>query len=291
MDNVPISPLIPIRCSGASYDQPHNHINISSSLPTPRHLLQLGNNNDTAGGGLEEEEEEEDAHDYATNKPSKNNIRYRYRECLKNHAASMGGSATDGCGEFMPGGEEGSLEALKCSACNCHRNFHRKESEDDGGGGVRYYHLLNDQNIMSCSKKLNMQQQQQQKAAQLVVPNQMIMPLAAHANYASVVVLEDVVEGHHHEGQYHVQVKKRFRTKFTAEQKEKMLRFAEQVGWRIQKQEESVVHRFCQEIGVKRRVLKVWMHNNKHNYNNNNNNNNKPTATTTTASDHHLLQR
>ena len=48
----------------------------------------------------------------------------KYRECLKNHAAAIGGNATDGCGEFMPSGEEGSLEALKCSACGCHRNFH-----------------------------------------------------------------------------------------------------------------------------------------------------------------------
>lgn len=31
-------------------------------------------------------------------------IRIRYRECQKNHAASIGGNATDGCGEFMPGG-------------------------------------------------------------------------------------------------------------------------------------------------------------------------------------------
>ncbi|CBI27705.3 unnamed protein product, partial [Vitis vinifera] len=59
------------------------------------------------------------------------------------------------------------------------------------------------------------------------------------------------------------QVKKRFRTKFTQEQKEKMLSFAERAGWRIQKQEESLVQQFCQEIGIKRRVLKVWMHNNK----------------------------
>lgn len=59
--------------------------------------------------------------------------------------------------------------------------------------------------------------------------------------------------------------KKRFRTKFTQEQKEKMLSFAEKAGWKIQKQEEGVVQQFCQEIGVKRRVLKVWMHNNKHN--------------------------
>uniref|UniRef100_A0A8R7Q345 ZF-HD dimerization-type domain-containing protein n=3 Tax=Triticum urartu TaxID=4572 RepID=A0A8R7Q345_TRIUA len=57
----------------------------------------------------------------------------KYRECLKNHAAAIGGNATDGCGEFMPSGEEGSLEALKCSACGCHRNFHRKELDDFDG--------------------------------------------------------------------------------------------------------------------------------------------------------------
>ncbi|GMI93924.1 homeobox protein 21, ZINC FINGER HOMEODOMAIN 3, ZINC FINGER HOMEODOMAIN 4 [Hibiscus trionum] len=55
----------------------------------------------------------------------------RYRECLKNHAAAMGGNATDGCGEFMPSGEEGTIEALTCSACHCHRNFHRKEVEGE----------------------------------------------------------------------------------------------------------------------------------------------------------------
>jgi ZF-HD class homeobox domain-containing protein len=65
--------------------------------------------------------------------------------------------------------------------------------------------------------------------------------------------------------QQQVVMKKRFRTKFTQEQKDKMFNFAEKVGWKFQKQEESLVQQFCQEIGVKRRVLKVWMHNNKHN--------------------------
>ncbi|GAV91904.1 LOW QUALITY PROTEIN: ZF-HD_dimer domain-containing protein, partial [Cephalotus follicularis] len=55
----------------------------------------------------------------------------RYRQCLKNHAAAMAGNATDGCGEFMPSGEEGTIEALNCSACNCHTNFHRKEIEGE----------------------------------------------------------------------------------------------------------------------------------------------------------------
>jgi ZF-HD class homeobox domain-containing protein len=57
---------------------------------------------------------------------------------------------------------------------------------------------------------------------------------------------------------------KRFRTKFSPEQKARMLDFAERVGWRLQKLDDAMVHQFCQEIGVKRRVLKVWMHNNKH---------------------------
>jgi ZF-HD class homeobox domain-containing protein len=43
-----------------------------------------------------------------------------------------------------------------------------------------------------------------------------------------------------------------------------MLGFAEEAGWRLQKLDDAAVQRFCQEVGVKRRVLKVWMHNNKH---------------------------
>nr|GMD99341.1 zinc-finger homeodomain protein 5-like [Ipomoea batatas] len=56
----------------------------------------------------------------------------RYRECLRNHAVSIGGSVTDGCGEFMPAGEEGTVASLKCAACNCHRNFHRQETPHGG---------------------------------------------------------------------------------------------------------------------------------------------------------------
>ncbi|KAI0522653.1 hypothetical protein KFK09_005038 [Dendrobium nobile] len=58
--------------------------------------------------------------------------------------------------------------------------------------------------------------------------------------------------------------RKRFRTTFTVEQKEKMLGFAERVGWRLQKQHENAIDEFCNEIGVRQKVFKVWMHNNKH---------------------------
>ncbi|KAK4756306.1 hypothetical protein SAY87_006433 [Trapa incisa] len=51
----------------------------------------------------------------------------RYGECQKNHAASLGGYATDGCREFMASGEEGTANALNCAACGCHRNFHKRQ--------------------------------------------------------------------------------------------------------------------------------------------------------------------
>lgn len=66
------------------------------------------------------------------------------------------------------------------------------------------------------------------------------------------------------------QRKKRFRTKFSGEQKAKMLEFAKKLGWKIQKQDEQQVHNFCNEIGVKRHIFKVWMHNNKQPTKNNN---------------------
>ncbi|KAG6384514.1 hypothetical protein SASPL_155666 [Salvia splendens] len=79
-------------------------------------------------------------------------------KCLKNHAAAIGGSATDGCGEFMAGGEEGTLD-----------------------------------------------------------------------------------------------------------QREKMRRFAHKNGWKIYNADDAEVRSFCEEIGVSKKVLKVWMHKHKAN--------------------------
>ncbi|CAO2211050.1 unnamed protein product [Urochloa humidicola] len=54
-----------------------------------------------------------------------------YRECLKNHAASLGGYALDGCGEFTPAPDADPADpaSLRCAACGCHRNFHRRLHE------------------------------------------------------------------------------------------------------------------------------------------------------------------
>ncbi|PPD67341.1 hypothetical protein GOBAR_DD35780 [Gossypium barbadense] len=157
----------------------------------------------------------------------------RYRECLKNHAVSIGGHAVDGCCEFIAAGDEGTVEALKCTACNCHRNFHRKETEGETG----YLHLT---------------------------PPSQYRPLAlpaASGGGGDSREEEDVSNPSSSGGGGGS--KKRFRTKFTAEQKEKMLDFAEKLGWRIQKHDEAAIQQFCEETGVKRHVLKVWMHNNK----------------------------
>ncbi|KAG8090918.1 hypothetical protein GUJ93_ZPchr0011g27531 [Zizania palustris] len=209
----------------------------------------------------------------------------KYRECLKNHAAAIGGNATDGCGEFMPSGEEGSLEALKCSACGCHRNFHRKEFDDfDGdscaahghgyrsgsrrllGPTVPHHHKNGSGGLLVTADHYG----GAYAAARALPPppsphghHQIIMPLnMVHASESDEM---DGGGGFRGAMGGTSSSKKRFRTKFTAEQKARMLDFAERVGWRLQKLDDAMVHHFCQEIGVKRRVLKIWMHNNKHN--------------------------
>ncbi|KAF7043742.1 hypothetical protein CFC21_053058 [Triticum aestivum] len=222
----------------------------------------------------------------------------KYRECLKNHAAAIGGNATDGCGEFMPSGEEGSLEALKCSACGCHRNFHRKELDDfDGdscashGYGYGYGHhavrrLLGPavpHHHKSSGGLLVTADHYGAYAAARALPPPPPPPLGHHHQIIMPLNMIQTSESDEMDGSGGIMgdgrgglasggggggsssSKKRFRTKFTAEQKGRMLEFAENVGWRLQKLDDAMVQHFCQEIGVKRRVLKVWMHNNKHN--------------------------
>lgn len=125
-----------------------------------------------------------------------------YGECLRNHAASLGSYATDGCMEFTTDHQGG----LMCAACGCHRNFHRK--------------------VVVSGMDCRVESEESEQRG-----------------------------------------KRRVRTKFSAEQKEKMAMFAEKIGWRIQrrgKEEAMEIQRFCMEIGVSRQVFKVWMHNHKY---------------------------
>ncbi|KAF5183074.1 Zinc-finger homeodomain protein [Thalictrum thalictroides] len=217
----------------------------------------------------------------------------RYRECLKNHAASIGGHVVDGCGEFMPGGEEGTVESLKCAACECHRNFHRKESDGEAQSGANYYYCYNPNSKANGSRSrilppplpappIPQPIQQHQKfpiglptsppSAAMMQPMMMAFGGGGGGSAATDSSSEEMNMFHTNAGpgttpqpsQYGSLSKKRFRTKFSKEQKDKMMEFAEKVGWRMQKQDEAAVQQFCAEVGVKRQVLKVWMHNNKH---------------------------
>lgn len=178
----------------------------------------------------------------------------KYKECLKNHAASTGGHILDGCGEFMPSGEEGTMEALKCAACSCHRNFHRREAESD------------QPTCFSIDVAKDGKRFAQQSAQHMMMP---FNPNPTDCNEEEVGMMHSSLVHPSLGGAYASLIplrgmKKRFRTKFSADQKEKMCAFAEKLGWRIQKEDEAAVQQFCSDVGLKRRILKVWMHNNKH---------------------------
>ncbi|KAE8658625.1 CASP-like protein [Hibiscus syriacus] len=145
-----------------------------------------------------------------------------YKECLRNHAATLGSYATDGCGEFTL--DNTSLSTLQCAACGCHRNFHHKVS------------------YMTSRSRGD--------------PENTVERIDYEGGSRGTRPV--MAEGRDRSG------KKRFRTKFTAEQKEKILEFAEKLGWKLQRrEEEDEVEKFCRGIGVSRQVFKVWMHNHK----------------------------
>ncbi|KAF9626172.1 hypothetical protein IFM89_031299 [Coptis chinensis] len=196
-----------------------------------------------------------------------------YKECLKNHAATLGGHALDGCGEFMPSPTSIPTDptSLKCAACGCHRNFHRRDPEEQAGTThMIEYHPI----------------QQQQQPTQIPThrarsPTSSVSPPPISSSYypssAPHMLLALSTAGLSAKPENTVispiggggsngtgSGRKRFRTKFSTEQKEKMHSFSEKLGWKMQKRDEGIVEEFCNEIGVGKGVLKVWMHNNKH---------------------------
>ncbi|XP_042431873.1 zinc-finger homeodomain protein 6-like [Zingiber officinale] len=173
----------------------------------------------------------------------------RYRECLRNHAASVGGHVLDGCCEFMPSAGE----ALRCAACGCHRSFHRKSDGEmcELRNGAATPLLLPPPAAHGHPKAFG-------AASGLMVLAGNSCAGAAAAAAGTESSSEDLAAQ-----RPFVVSRKRFRTKFTTEQKEKMLAFAEKVGWRMQGGDEGAVDHFCGEVGVRRHVFKVWMHNNK----------------------------
>ncbi|XVE85854.1 hypothetical protein DITRI_Ditri17bG0125000 [Diplodiscus trichospermus] len=202
-----------------------------------------------------------------------------YKECLKNHAASLGGHALDGCGEFMPCPTATSTDptSLKCAACGCHRNFHRRDPYD----GPAFIHRLPPPPNPSSSSSPT------RSPGPSPSPTHTPPSPVPYSYYSSgphmLLALSTCYSGppsdeyHHHlnhsnptlgrtENNNNPIGRKRFRTKFSKEQKEKMHAFAERLGWRMPKNEERLIENFCNEVRVDRGVFKVWMHNNKNTF-------------------------
>ncbi|CAA2981056.1 zinc-finger homeodomain 6-like [Olea europaea subsp. europaea] len=198
----------------------------------------------------------------------------RYNECLKNHAASVGGHVLDGCGEFTPSGEEGTPEALRCAACDCHRSFHRREADGESQTGTSHYYTYNP-NSSNNNIHRNPLFPRQNQYFTATPPSGRTPPTVvafgrnsgggAGAESASedLNMFRSNARGHEVVQPSFSRSKKRFRTKFSQEQKDRMHEFATRLGWKIQKEDEQELQQFCNEMGVKRRVFKVWMHNNK----------------------------
>ncbi|KAK4766304.1 hypothetical protein SAY87_007946 [Trapa incisa] len=213
---------------------------------------------------------------------------FTYKECLKNHAASLGRYALDGCGEFMPSSEASDSASLKCAACGCHRNFHRRDPDELPMPvapptapptaqviGYQPYPLHQappppppppPRSPESATTPLippsyygGHQPNHHPYRQQLSAPPHMLLSLSTHAppetSYrpppSSVAAMFSSIS------------RKRYRTKFTDAQKSHMFDFAERFGWKLPRRDEGTIREFCYRIGVERDVLKVWMHNNK----------------------------
>ncbi|KAJ6681847.1 ZINC-FINGER HOMEODOMAIN PROTEIN 1 [Salix koriyanagi] len=149
---------------------------------------------------------------------------------------------TGGGGE----GEEGNFDALKCAACNWHRNFHCKETDGGGGGEIILYHSYH-------------HQQQPKFSPYYRDPPPAWVPSSLDTNSAERPLALPAASGGgggRGGGGGGSSSKKRFGTKFSPEQKEKMLAFAERLGWRIQKHDEASVEQFSADNGLKQHVLK-----------------------------------
>ncbi|XP_059316765.1 zinc-finger homeodomain protein 10-like [Lycium ferocissimum] len=194
-----------------------------------------------------------------------------YKECLKNHAASIGGHAVDGCGEFMasPDSTPSDPISLKCAACGCHRNFHRREPFDNSHFLDLRHHILAPIRRFSPSPspsdEMDLEPNSIAKIRSKGDIKETIHFLNGRCGTFDTLQQQPVTPSRGVKGE-NLSGRKRFRTKFTTEQKEKMHLFSEKLGWKLQKCDEAAVDEFCNEIGVGKGVLRVWMHNNKNTF-------------------------
>ncbi|KAI4328439.1 hypothetical protein L6164_020794 [Bauhinia variegata] len=261
-------------------------LDTDTQTPPPTHLTNTTNSLSFTNGSLKR-------HHHLAPPPSQPpHMVVSYKECLKNHAATIGGHALDGCGEFMPSPTSNPSDprSLKCAACGCHRNFHRRDPQEFASPNFLncFYSPaaavppppLQPHRGLSPSTSPSMSTSPSPSPSPISSPSPPPVshfPPSFHASAPHVLLALGTAYSGPSEEQHrnfnstvmnteNPSGKKRHRTKFSHEQKEKMYLFSEQLGWKMQKGDDRLVQDFCNELGISRGVFKVWMHNNKHTF-------------------------
>ncbi|KAJ7940925.1 Zinc-finger homeodomain protein [Quillaja saponaria] len=135
-----------------------------------------------------------------------------YKECKRNHALALNYVSIDGCVEFIKAGQDGAKEAFTSRACGCHRNFHRKE--------IIYAPIMPTNTFVNSGSAPTMQ-----------------LPHATHSDGGERRPQLDVgvrrtAAGPRREAAPGPR-RRRTKTVFTEEQKERLLSFAQRLGWEV----------------------------------------------------------
>ncbi|XP_071693569.1 zinc-finger homeodomain protein 11-like [Rutidosis leptorrhynchoides] len=178
-----------------------------------------------------------------------------YKECLKNHAAGIGGHALDGCGEFML-----SPTSFTCAACGCHRNFHRREQPTTVIPTATRPHSIDFHRHRQTSTSTSSSPPSPPPTNYAYGHHHLLLSLNTAADQNHTVATPGTPVA------IKISGRKRFRTKFSQDQKDKMMGFAVKIGWKIQRCDDKMIIDFCNDIGIRRSVFKVWMHNNKNTF-------------------------
>ncbi|KAM7464514.1 hypothetical protein LguiA_032635 [Lonicera macranthoides] len=127
--------------------------------------------------------------------------------------------------------------SLKCAACGCHRNFHRHYHPSS----THFHHHPLPVGHNSLSPP----------------------PLSTSHGLLRITMPSKQPPANDRRVDKYSSGRKRHRTKFSEEQKEKMLGLAEKIDWKMRRCDNEMVDDFCNESGICKSVVKVWMHNNK----------------------------
>ncbi|CAJ1963728.1 unnamed protein product [Sphenostylis stenocarpa] len=151
---------------------------------------------------------------------------FAYEECCRNHAVNVGGSCIDGCHQYMKArSKRNSQKSFLCACCGCHRNFHRKKNNDS------------------------------KPVAQTVTED----------NHAlDMVPVTDLGPPNNPEPVQQIRPPRRRRTTFSRDQKIQMTRFADILGWKPHKGNREDIQRFCNDMGINRKIFVIWLNNNRH---------------------------